>query len=411
MGPAGLRAADGQRDGALGESGAVGADEGEVAAAAGAGHFPGEDAGEGRVAVDVVLDAGLDHCREEGDLGLEGGAVGGGEGGEVAGEDGGPAGVGGGGEGADLRLGERLAFDDGAAGAAGEHRDHTEMVFEPREHGFVVARLDLEGPETVVVVVAAEAGTADADGVLGAGDDAVAALGIVLEAEHELGEHLGIHIRQPVGPDLPDLIARGGRETAALTDFERGLERDGDGPAGGVARHVRLVDPGAGQIEPRGDLAGRGLQLRRAARREPRVGHALQLDVLHPPLLAQPPLLFASPVGIHHQDIGLNDVERREKIEDAAAGVDVGVFHIADALDHKEPLLLAVHRAMVLVAENRGIGTDAHVEVAVRRRLAEELHVAGVEQIVATRYKDFLRHSFGDCSRSTAPRRNRNKAQ
>ena len=80
----------------------IGDDEGKVAATAGTGHLPGEDIGDiaviryrlSNIAIGHWILAvswevrGLDHAGEHGGLGIEGGFVGGGEGGEVALEDG-----------------------------------------------------------------------------------------------------------------------------------------------------------------------------------------------------------------------------------------------------------------------------------------------------------------------------------
>ena len=193
---------------------------------------------------------GGDHAGEHGGLGIEGGFVGGSEGGEVALEDGCPAGVGGVGEGLDLRGGDVLAFNHGAAGLAGLHGKHHEVLLEEAEGHLVIGVLDLLGPEVIVVVVAAEAGDADTDGVLGTGDVAVFALGVVLEAEDEAGEHLGIHLGELDGPDLLDHLARTCAQATTVADFEGGLQRDGDGPAGMVLADVGLVDPGAGEVQP-----------------------------------------------------------------------------------------------------------------------------------------------------------------
>lgn len=48
---------------------------------------------------------------------------------------------------------------------------------------------------------------------------------------------------------------------------------------------------------------------------------------------------------------------------------------------------------MMLVAENRLVGSDTYVEVAVLRRLAEKLNVAAMQQVITTTYKNFL-HNF-----------------
>lgn len=67
--------------------------EGEIAAAASTSHLPGE----GFIFIDIYifLYAGLHHAWEHGDLGIEGGLVGLGEGCQVLPHDGYPAGIGG----------------------------------------------------------------------------------------------------------------------------------------------------------------------------------------------------------------------------------------------------------------------------------------------------------------------------
>ena len=271
------------------------------------------------------------------------------------------------------------------------------MFLEPAEHLLVLAGLDPVGPEAAVVPVAAEPGHADADGVLRPADEAAAALRVVLEAEHQLGQHLRVHVRQLVGPDLLDHVAGAGAKAAALAYLEGRLEADGDGPAGGVLAHVGLVDPGAGQVEARGNLALGLLEGSAAAGCEALLGHALEHHVLDAALLADAALVVVAAVAVDHQDVGLHDVERGHEIQHSAAGVDVGVLHIADALDHEQALLLAIDRLVVLVAEDGGVGAYANVEVAVLRGLAEEFHVAAVEQVVTAGDEDFLCHLyFGD---------------
>ena len=241
----------------------IGDDEGEVAATTGTRHLPGKDVGHsavvrngfGNIAISIWLLAisrevgGFDHAGEHGCLGLEGGFIGCSKGDEVATHDGVPAGFGGSGKGLDLIGGDILTLDNGAAGLAGLHGYHDEVLFEEAEGHLVIGALDLLGPEIIVIVVTAEAGDADTDGVLGTGDVTVFALGVVLEAEHEAGEHLGIHLGELHGPYLLDHLTGAGAETAAVAHLKGGLQRDGDGPARMVHADVGLVDPGAGEVE------------------------------------------------------------------------------------------------------------------------------------------------------------------
>ena len=208
--------------------------EGEVASASGTGHLAGKNTGEGAIAGNGFGDVGIvligmtdigggDHAGEHGGLRLEGGTVGGGKGGEVALHDGLPAGVSGIGKSLDPGGGDVLALYNGAAGLAGLDGDHDEVLFEEAEGHLVIGVLYLLGPEVVVVVVTTEAGDADADGVLGSGDVAVFALGVVLEAEDEAGEHLGVHLGELHGPDLLDHLTGAGAKATAVAHIEGGL--------------------------------------------------------------------------------------------------------------------------------------------------------------------------------------------
>lgn len=225
----------------------IGYNASEIATAAGPGHLPGKDLV--LVFIYIALDASLYHLGEHSGLGVEAGFVGLSECLKVFVHYRLPAVVCGLGQGLDLRLGDVFAFYHRAAGASGFHRNHHQMLLQPAEDGFIIAGLNLLGPEAVVVVVAAEAGDADANGVLRSGDDAVGALGVVLKAEHQFGQHLRVHIGQLVGPDLANLVAGAGAQAATLTYLKGGLQRDGDGPTGGVLRDVGLVNPGAGKVK------------------------------------------------------------------------------------------------------------------------------------------------------------------
>ena len=70
------------------------------------------------------------------------------------------------------------------------------MALQPAEHLLVPTLLNFIRPITCIVVVTAKSRHADTDGILCAGDDAVAAFGVVLEAEDKLRQHLGIHVGQ-----------------------------------------------------------------------------------------------------------------------------------------------------------------------------------------------------------------------
>ena len=61
---------------------------------------------------------------------------------------------------------------------------------------------------------------ADSDGILGTGNDAVVALRIILEAEDQTGEHLGIHLWELHRPYLLDHVTGGCGETTSVSYLE-----------------------------------------------------------------------------------------------------------------------------------------------------------------------------------------------
>ena len=240
-----------------------------------------------------------------------------------------------------------------------------------------------------VVVVPHEPGHADADGVLRAGDDAVGALGVVLEAEHQPCQRLRVHVRQPVGPYAPYAVACRGGQAAALPYLERGLEGHCDGPARGVPGDIWLVYPRAGQVKARRDAAR--VPLERGARAGVQaVGRrAAQHDVLDAPLPAEGLLLRVGAVLVDHEYVRPEGLHRGDEVHDAAAGVDERVLDVAYGPDHEQALPLGVHRAVVLVLQYRRVGADADIEVAVGRGLAEELHVPAVQEVIAPGHEHF----------------------
>lgn len=236
-------------------------DEGEVTAATGTGHLPGEDIihstvpgdGFGNVAsifLGMTDIGGGYHAGEHGCLGLEGGSVGDGKAVEIVLQDGLPTSFGSIGQGLDLGGSDVLTLHHGATGLAGGHGNHHEVLFEEAEGHLVIGALNLLGPEVIVIVVAAEAGDADTDGVLGTRDVTVFALGIVLKAEDEAGKHLGVHLGELDGPYLLDHLTSGGAKATTVAHLEGGLKGDGEGPTGMVHTDVGLINPGAGQIQP-----------------------------------------------------------------------------------------------------------------------------------------------------------------
>ena len=123
------------------------------------------------------------------------------------------------------------------------------MTFQPAEHLFLFTLFNLIRPITRVVVVSAQSRHAYSDGVLCSGDDAVTSFGVVLKAEDELCQHLGIHLGQFDGPDSLYLFARGGREAATVPYLKVRYKRDGERPAGSEAADIGLVNPSASKVE------------------------------------------------------------------------------------------------------------------------------------------------------------------
>ena len=72
------------------------------------------------------------------------------------------------------------------------------------------------------------------------------------------------------------------------------------------------------------------------------------------------------------------------------ATVDERILDVADRLHHEQPLPLAVHGLVMLVVKDRGVGTDADIEVAVGRRLPEKLNMAAVQEVIAAGNEYFL---------------------
>lgn len=363
--------------------------KGEVTATTGTGHLPGEDVGKiavasnrfSNIAISIWLLAisrevgGFDHAREHGCLSIEGGTIGCCEAVEVVGEDSLPTGIGGIGKSLDFVGGDILAFDNGATGLAGLHRYHHEVLFEETESHLIGAGLYLLGPEIIVIVVTAEAGDADADGVLGTRDMSIFTLGIVLEAEDETGQHLGIHLGKLDGPYLLDHLAGRGTQATTVAHLEGGLEGDGEGPTGMMLADVGLVNPSAGKVESRGYTsrwllaisfllgAESCLERARTASLKTGMGSALELDILDAALLAELTLGSATALGIDNKDVGLDNIESGNEVDDSPTLVDVGFLDGLDILHHEEALLLREHGLAMLILEVGGIRSDTHIQL------------------------------------------------
>ena len=86
-----------------------------------------------------------------------------------------------------------------------------------------------------VVVMAAQARHANTYCILCSTYEAVLALRIILEAEHEPSQYLGLHIRQLHWPYTLDNVASRRAETATLTYVKSRFQGYGQGPARAMA--------------------------------------------------------------------------------------------------------------------------------------------------------------------------------
>ena len=150
-----------------------------------------------------------------------------------------------------------------------------------------------------------------------------------------------------------------------------------------MARHVGLVNPCPCQVQTCGQLACRLLQPRAAARFQSLAGHALEHDIFHAAVAAQLALVVAVTVLIHHQAVGVHEIECGQEIEVTVTLVDVRFLDIADGAHHEQAFLLAVHGLVPLQRLDGLVAADAHVQVTVLRCLPEEFHMSRVQQIVA----------------------------
>lgn len=234
-------------------------DEGEIATAAGTGHFPCEHVGHGAVVgnggchIAVILfgmtNIGrFNHAGKHGHLGFERSFVSRSEIGQVVGDDGLPASIG--------RIGKRLYlggrniffFHHRTTGFAGFHGQHHQMFFQKAKRHFVVGAFYLGGPEVVVVIMSAKTRHTNTDGILGTGDMSVGTLGIIFETEHQTGQHFRIHLGKLHGPNFLYHAASAGTQTTTVAHLESRFQRNGDGPAGMMHAYVRLVYPSTGQV-------------------------------------------------------------------------------------------------------------------------------------------------------------------
>ena len=333
----------------------------QIAATTSSRHLPCMNLRKDGILINEALNATLNHGWEHGYLSIKRCLEGRGKGWEILSENGIPTVIGCLGKILHLWLGNVLAFYHGTARTAWLHRNHADMTLHPGENVLVKTGLELIRPETVVIIVTHQSRHTDSYGILCPAHNTIAALRIVLETEHQLGKNLRIHIRQLHRPDLLDHIAGRSRKTATLTYLEGRNQRHGYRPARSMAADVRLVYPGACQIKTGRKLTGGILDVGAGTCLQALGRRALQHNILNASLLTEPALGFAAAVCIHHEDVRLHKIHRRNKVHNAITLVDKGILYIFNRLHHEKALLLGIERLMMLVAENRLVGTYTYV--------------------------------------------------
>lgn len=153
---------------------------------------------------------------------------------------------------------------------------------------------------------------------------------------------------------------------------------------------VGLVYPGAGKVKARGELAGGFLELGGAAGLQALLWRAFEDYIFYSAFFADLSFGFGASVGVDHKDVGPDDVECGQEVEHSVALVDVGLFDVLDAADHKEPFLFGIDGLVVFVVEYGVVRAYADIEVAILSRLSEELNVTAVQQVVTSGYEYFL---------------------
>ena len=104
----------------------------------------------------------------------------------------------------------------------------------------------------------------------------------------------------------------------------------------------------------------------------------MQHHVFDAALFAKTPFFVRRSVFVDHKDVGFEPVDGIHKIHHAIAVVDEGVLHIADGFHHEETFFFGIQRLVVFVVQDGLVGADADIEVAILRRLSEELDVTAV---------------------------------
>ena len=121
---------------------------------------------------------------------------------------------------------------------------------------------------------------------------------------------------------------------------------------------------------------------------------AFEFDILDATLLAELTFGGAAALGIDDEDVGLDEVERGDEVDDTATFVDVGLLDGLDITNHEEAFLLREHGLAVLVLLIGGIGADAYIEVTKLGGLLEKFYMTAMKEVVAAGYKDFFIYHF-----------------
>ncbi len=90
---------------------------------------------------------------------------------------------------------------------------------------------------------------------------------------------------------------------------------------------------------------------------------------------------IAIAIGIDYEDVRVDLPQDFNKIEDAGAGVDEGVLHVADCLHHIEAFLFRSNRLPTFQQLKIPVGTNADVEVAVLGSLLKKADMPGIEHV------------------------------
>ena len=226
--------------------------------------------------------------------------------------------------------------------------------------------------------------------ILCSANDAVFSLWMVFEAEHQSCQCLWLHIRQLIRPNAAYDITGRGAQTTTLAYLKNRLYARCDSPSRSILTHIRLIYPCSGNIDAGRYLTFRLFEFCTAASRKSFMWVALQHYILYAPFLTYFLLCIAAPIAVHHQYVGLYDIQRRQKIQHTVALIDVCLLHVANALNHKQSFLLTIYCLMVLISLNGFVAAYAHIQVTIFCCLPEKFHMSAMQQVVTAADKDFF---------------------